>query len=248
MAKVHHPCEPVKDRQDIPRGCAVYKIENPIGEIYVGGSTNAFKRYGQYSGNSFKGQPKLFASFEKYGKEKHTFEVIEECEKSDLHKRERYWSLFYDVIEKGLNLDITGDGENPVIRDKDVLRRIGDGHRGKPPHPNALAAFLKMITGKKQSPEHIEKRKMWGEKNPMYGKPGYWKGKKIPEHVKEKLREANKDKFLGKNNNAKKVIDITTGEIYDCAKRVALMLGIKYKTFLAQLQGRNKNKTNFRYL
>ena len=224
---------------------AVYKITNPLGEVYVGGSKNVFKRYGQYSGDSFKGQPKLSNSFHTFGKENHKFAILEYCEEKNLHSRERFWSLKYDVINKGLNCDITGDGNDKLIRSKEVLIKIGLGHKGKKQHPNNRAALTKAVKGKKQSPEHIEKRKMCGERNPMYGKEGYWKGKHIPPHVREAL--LNVDRSYEKNGRAKKVINIITGEIIPCAKR-ALPEGMKYSTFKRQLQGKSPNKTNFRYL
>lgn len=239
-------CEPIQNRSSILRKPAIYKITNPLGEIYIGGSSNVFNRYGQYSSNSFNGQRKLLNSFLQYGKSSHIFEVIEYCEKEELHRKERYWSLHYDVIEKGLNLDITGDEEHKLTRSSEVKKKIGDSHRGKPIHPNTIKAIIASVKGKKQSKEHIEKRKMFGEKNPMYGKTGFWKGKSMLPHVKLALSKV--DRSLGKNGRAKKVIDITNGKIYDSAKELLPIVGMKYSAFRAQLQGRNKNVTNFRYL
>lgn len=240
-------CLPVKERYSLPRCPGVYKIVNPNGEVYIGGTTNVFKRYGQYSGDSFKGQPRLLSSFQKYGKANHIFSLIEECPKEKLREIERKWSLAYNVIADGLNYDITGDGAQKLIRHPDVLRRIGLGHKGKPIHPNCQKAIIKAVKGKKQSPEHIEKRKMFGEKNPMFGKTGYWKGKHIPKYVIDKLRESRR-RFGSKNSHARKVINIETGEIYGCVKDILPLVGLKYRTLLAQLQGRNKNSTKFKYL
>jgi len=52
----------------------------------------------------------------------------------------------------------------------------------------------------------------------------------------------------GENNNAKHVIDRSTGKVYGCAKEAAQLLGVKYGTFKSWLQGRSKNKSTFSYL
>ena len=243
--KKHHLCEPLFERCFLRREPAVYKIINPLGEVYIGGTKNVFKRYGQYSGDSFKGQPKLLKSFDIHVKCNHIFEVIEYCTEEDLHSRERYWSLHFDVISKGLNLEVTGDNNHRMIVSDDVRQRIGLGHKGKPMHPNTREALILSVKGKKQTADHLEKRKMFGVKNPMYGKTGYWKWKKIPEHVRQALLNVNRS--LEHNGRAKKVINIKTGEIFPCAKAV-LPEGMKYSTFKSQLQGRNPNNTDFRYL
>lgn len=63
--------------------------------------------------------------------------------------------------------------------------------------------------------------------------------------TKLKMKEAQK---RGKHSQAKKVIDITTGEIFDCLKDVSDKYGIKYTYLKDNLKRTLVNKTNFKYL
>lgn len=104
-----------------------------------------------------------------------------------------------------------------------------------------ITNFKTSMKGKKQTQEHINKRKLMGENNPAYGK-AYFKGHKHTDKTKEILSKQRKGKgLLGDNPNSKKVIDNETGIIYDSAKEVSNKFGIKYKTLIARLQGRNKS-------
>lgn len=74
----------------------IYKITNPIGQIYIGQSKDIEKRFKQHK-NEFM-MTKLKFSFLSYGYENHSFEVVEECEKSELNNRERYWQEHFKTI------------------------------------------------------------------------------------------------------------------------------------------------------
>lgn len=86
----------------------IYKITNPKNKIYVGQSINIEKRFEDYKRIiRCKRQKKLYYSLLKYSPDSHIFEILEECEKKELNKRERYWQDYYDVINCGLNLILT---------------------------------------------------------------------------------------------------------------------------------------------
>jgi len=89
----------------------IYKITNPVGEVYIGQSTNILKRF--YSHKLNYGGLKLKESIKKYGFENHTFELKEECEKHLLSEREKFYINLYDSINKGLN--IRGDKKEKVV-------------------------------------------------------------------------------------------------------------------------------------
>ncbi len=55
----------------------------------------------------------------------------------------------------------------------------------------------------------------------------------------------SKGKFNGKS---KKVIDTSTGLIYDCLREVSDIFAINYSTLINQLSGHKRNNTNFIYL
>lgn len=86
---------------------------------------------------------------------------------------------------------------------------------------------------------------MWGKDNPMFGKESPFKGRKHTEKNKKIFSKQRKGKgLLGENKNAKKVIDNNTGEIYKCAKEVALKFKINYSTLKAWLQKLNTKSKN----
>ena len=82
----------------------IYKITSPSGKIYIGQTTNYSKRHNAYKNHKCKGQPKLFASIEKYGFINHTIEIIKECQVEDLNYYERYYQEYYESVLDGLNL------------------------------------------------------------------------------------------------------------------------------------------------
>ena len=81
----------------------IYKITNPNGRVYIGQSRNIadrkrhyFKIYGMT-----KGQPKIYNSLMKHGADNHTWEVIEECDISNLNQREIFWKKHYLDLVNG---------------------------------------------------------------------------------------------------------------------------------------------------
>jgi group I intron endonuclease len=80
------------------------------------------------------------------------------------------------------------------------------------------------------------------------GKSHGVKGQKISEQTRVAIVESNK-KRTGKNNpNSKKVINIITNEIFNCAREAAQSIGVPKSTLLAKLIGNRRNNTPLRYL
>lgn len=93
----------------------IYKITSPSGKVYVGQSKDLIRRkkdYEKYIKTSNR-QVKLLASINKYGWEKHLFEIIEECTFEELNIKERYWQEYYNSVEKGLNCIYTKTNDKP---------------------------------------------------------------------------------------------------------------------------------------
>ena len=159
-----------------------------------------------------------------------------------------------------------GDGvENPSVR------------LAGPLHPNygkkaSDECRAKMREAAKRKPpvkkETLIKRSVAvsGSRNPMYGRSGVlspWYGVKKTEEHRRKLSEAKKGKpcpaIAGKNNPnygkvggknpaAKKVIDLDSGKVYECALYAAIELGMAATTLRNMLNGHKRNKTNLRYM
>lgn len=70
-------------------------------------------------------------------------------------------------------------------------------------------------------------------------------GKTFPESARKKLSEAHSG---GKHWGAKKVIDMATGNVYDCGRIAAGFIGMNYTTLRNQLNGQRPNRTTLKYL
>src|ERR1700734_1082935 len=71
--------------------CGIYKITNPKGRIYIGQSVNIMDRLKHYRSENCKGQIRLFNSISKYGWDEHDFEIICQCNESELNNLEIYY-------------------------------------------------------------------------------------------------------------------------------------------------------------
>ena len=87
--------------------CGIYKITNlKTGQCYIGQSTNLRNRLrdhikaglGISSSNN-----KFYSELKAIGPESFMYEIIEECDRSQLNERERYWIDFYESIDWGYN-------------------------------------------------------------------------------------------------------------------------------------------------
>lgn len=106
----------------------VYKITNPIGDVYIGSSTNIKRRYSQYKTCPNENQRLLFNSLCSYGFQNHSFEIIETCNKHNVRIKERYWQDYYDVIgDNGLNLFLEKTPEKPYVYSSKSLRGKSNG-------------------------------------------------------------------------------------------------------------------------
>lgn len=101
-------------------------------------------------------------------------------------------------------------------------------------HSKETKEFLRRINlGRKMTPEQIKNNRL-----ARIGKPVWSKGVRFSESHRRNIAEAKK----------RKVINITTDEIFNSIGDAADYLGIKYQTFYAQLSGHILNKTTFKFL
>jgi group I intron endonuclease len=86
----------------------IYKITSPSGKIYIGQSVNILSRINKYKNAKCITQPIILKSILKYGWENHLFEIVLECDKSELNEKERYYQELFNCIGKnGLNCMLT---------------------------------------------------------------------------------------------------------------------------------------------
>ena len=88
--------------------CGIYKITNLVtGEPYIGQSNDICDRWKQHCKNALGvgnvGTNKLYKSMKDDGLFNFTFEVLEECERSLLDEKEKYYIQLYHSYDFGLN-------------------------------------------------------------------------------------------------------------------------------------------------
>ncbi len=96
----------------------VYKIVNPIGQIYVGRTRNMRVRKAMHKWASkqtdTRGDSLLYESIRKYGWDAHKFEVIEKVSDEKGDEREIYWitelKTYFQINSEGLNMTTGGVG------------------------------------------------------------------------------------------------------------------------------------------
>lgn len=110
----------------------IYKITNPIGQVYIGKSKDLERRFKQHSWGRISRQIRLlYDSIQRYGFNNHIIEVVELCSLDKLSYRERYWQEYYDVLgDNGLNCTVISIGEfkgRTRLESRLILRETNKG-------------------------------------------------------------------------------------------------------------------------
>lgn len=150
--------------------------------------------------------------------------IIDNLTWSDACNKEKELISLYGRIDNATgilsNMTDGGDGGFGCARSEETRKKMSIAHKGR-----------------KKSEETRRRMSMAN-----IGRP-------VSEETRRKISQSSIGiSSGGKHPMAKKVIDIYTGRIYECAKFAANDVGIKYRTLHAMLTGQNKNRTNLRWL
>lgn len=167
--------------------CGIYKITNCINNmIYIGQSNDIDRRWQEHKRPSKIINPtnKLYLAFKEFGIENFSFEVIEECDLTQLNEREQYWIEYYDSYEKGYNMskienlqkkmnisqvkEIQERLINSDVSNQDLARQYGVSHtwislvnQGKMWYDESLSYPLRPIQQhEKKIKEPVKRRKV----------------------------------------------------------------------------------------
>lgn len=136
--------------------CGVYKIVSPNNRIYVGSSNDIDNRYSFYKGGHAKKQILLFRSFEKYGFNNHSFEILCECKPDErLNKERQYGELLKSLSDfGGLNLMLPKIGDRPPIYSKELIKKFSDMAKNRKYTSETLLKMSKARQGKYCNGQH----------------------------------------------------------------------------------------------
>lgn len=204
-------------------------------KIYVGVTFNYQHRIVTHLGYLRRKQHKnkhLQGVFNKYGEKSLAFDIIDTFEKRhECYRAEKF--LTDCVLKMDGTICMNGVSGGLDITDK------------------ARAVYLHKINSDPLEMEalrirssRINKGRKWSEEYKLKMSLSL-KGRVFSEEHKDKIRKAH---LGGKANGAKKVVDISSGQIFECIKDAAKHLNIKYCTLQSYLRGKNPNKTNIRWL
>ena len=210
--------------QNIKNKMGIYQIVNLIdGKKYIGSSNNLYKRkmHHFWSLRSNKHDNSyLQRAFNKHGEANFSFEVIEFVNtEEELLPREQYYIELYQVCDRNKGYNLIVDAVRGTHSEENK-RKIGLAHKGK-----------KMSEETKRKLSESKRGKYGGEKHPMYGKHHSLESRRKMSLAHKGLQSGSKNPMYGirgsLNPNAKKVICIETGVIYNSMVDVEKITGIK---------------------
>lgn len=233
-AKIFYDFEATSVSRDADMISGIYKITSPSNKIYIGQSKNIKKRYNFYKNKNCKNQVKLFNSFEKYGVNNHTFEIIEWCSINKLNIKERYWQEHYDSVNLGLNCIYQCTEEiNKTVSIETKLK---------------ISKTLKEKYSKGEIKNKVPKFSKKYTKEELITKFGNRKNINHTETTRQKMKvSAKRGKY---NKSSKKVINTLTKELFESiteAWKSIIEPQHSYKYFCQMLSNKRTNKTNFKY-
>lgn len=230
-----------------PKASGIYQILNTVtGKKYVGLATNIRLRCkchrvelrANQHGNSH-----LQNTWNLYGEQSFEFSILELCTFESLPDREHYWIGTLKTLDRDFGYNIRESKVEHFKMPDETKQKIGAANKGKQRFGKDNSFF-----GKHHSQETIAAivanrnnsdivRKSWVTKK----KNGYTGS----DYQKSKARESaiNNPKFT----TARKVIDGSTGTVYNSVKEAAKFSGYSLRSFSDKLTGKSKNNTSFQY-
>lgn len=228
--------------------CGIYRIRClGNGKVYIGQALDIRHRWTEHRRLLERGKHHSFhlqRAWDKYGADAFVFEVLEELPGDPvlLNEREEYWIEQHMALDRRYGFNIAKGQHSyyglPEERKEAIRQKLRKALSG-PNNPNY---------GK---PMSVEQRRRLSEARK--GKPSPNKGRIWPEEFRRKVSEAvrgERHPFFGKsrpihsikmrggsNPRAKRVVCVTTGEVFACAKDAAEKYGITNSVILKCCKG-----------
>ena len=238
----------------------VYKITNSAnGKFYIGGSVNIKSRWRTHKSQLNKGKhqnPAMQKDWQAYGGDVFTLEVIETCVREQVLLKEQAAIQSASVKENPLCYNVSSIASSaPLGRviGEAARRKIGDANRGHKHSPEARKLMSDLRKGKaltenqKQaiSLSHMGKS-LSMETRQKIGNA--IRGIKRSEETKAKLRDSHIGKTISDEQrrkmaegNHKKVLCVTTGQVFQSIKEAAANVGVNYTNITNCCRGRQQH-------
>ncbi len=227
--------------------CGIYKITSPSGRIYVGQSNDINYRIGQYKRKKCKQQTILYRSINKYGWDKHVFEVLIECESGKLNEMEKYYVDFFKSFNSRNGMNLRDGGGSKGMCSDSTKERMSIAQRG---NKNGLGRIMSLENKIKL---------IIASKNRIYTSAirlnmsiahlGY----KHTKEQKEKISQSIKKNMTTEKRNSisikvsKWVLNTENGVFYIGVKSAYESMGGEFKDLHRKLTGIRRNNSPFVY-
>ena len=220
------------------------------------------------NGKGYKTNQHFFSAIKKYGWDNFSHEILfENLTKDEAMKKEIYLISKYNTRDPSFGYNITPGGE--VCRGEDspwygrhhteeTKRKMSEKRRGVPKaeewkkkvSESHKGRIFSAETRKKMSQNHAD---FSGEKNPCFGK------KLSKEHIEKMVKASKTDESIAKmkqnkkwysgkeNPNAKRVMCIETGIIYDTVNDASKEIGCSPTNISAVCHGYRKHAKNLHF-
>lgn len=213
--------------------CIVYKHTClPNGKVYIGITSTSLEKRAGVNGKNYKKNTLFFRAIQKYGWDAFSHEILyDNLTREEAAQKEIELIAEYDSTNpsKGYNISVGGEGGNRGVRLSDEARaELSKKYSGEGNPMYGKKGKLHPAYGRKHSEEALLKIS------------AIHKGKVLSQEAREKLSLSKKNagawagennpmsgKTYGKAPQAKSVICLETGVIYDSVKRAAEDIGGK---------------------
>ena len=167
----------------------IYKITSPTNKIYIGQSIDIIYRFNRYYKLNCKRQPYIYNSLKKYGVENHKFEIICQCNISELNNLEVYYIELYQSFnsKNGLNLQSGGNSKLQSSATKEKISNSNKGRKLTEEQRNKLS-----LIAKKRKVSDVTKLKMSNTRKKL---PSFNIGRKASEETRIKMSISRKGKI-----------------------------------------------------
>ena len=216
----------------------IYKITNvKNNKIYVGQSNDIYRRFYEHQTKGESSRIPVDVAIQKYGKDSFIYEVLEECDITELNQKETFWIRKLNAIKDGYNCSEGGEQQS-----------IGENNGRSKLTEQDIIEIRKAYNNHQKQKDVYEKYKdiiSFGYFQNL------WQGRSWSHIMPEVFTEENKQYYIFQNSNGgngasakfsnEEVIKIRERYVNESAKQIYedYKDRVSYQTFQAMRWGRS---------